>query len=326
MTSAQTAQYVSSIETALSILQSGFTAHKAENVEDFAALNERIDNLSGITAEVVTDEHIRELASEEIAKIVDSADTRFDTLKEIADWIINDSTGSAELANDVQKLKTDVEILSAKTAANDAKIELGELKTSSLSAATATLSEGIAENSEKIEELSSATRSLREYIDSYSGNTEAIEALREYIDEQIRNVSKSGDHVFLSRSEYDALLANGVADISGETVYYADHIYYCIYEDEGGAAPSGGIVYTLSGDVIAFSNAVTESGGMLTIDAEVTPEGFINLDSAVAPIQGGDELEEPDENGNIETPNANIETINGEDFLNLSLYNIIPIE
>ena len=48
---------------------------------------------------------VRVVASEEVAKIVDSADTSYDTLKEIADWIINDTTGSAQMANDINALK-----------------------------------------------------------------------------------------------------------------------------------------------------------------------------------------------------------------------------
>ena len=52
-----------------------------------------------------TGKSIRSVAAEEVAKIVDSADTRYDTLKEIADWIINDTTGSAQMANDISALK-----------------------------------------------------------------------------------------------------------------------------------------------------------------------------------------------------------------------------
>ena len=51
------------------------------------------------------DKSIRSVAAEEVAKIVDNADTRYDTLKEIADWIISDTTGSAQMANDISALK-----------------------------------------------------------------------------------------------------------------------------------------------------------------------------------------------------------------------------
>lgn len=47
---------------------------------------------------------IQSIAALEIAKIVDGADEKFDTLKEIADWIISDETNVTELLNNVQGL------------------------------------------------------------------------------------------------------------------------------------------------------------------------------------------------------------------------------
>ena len=52
-----------------------------------------------------TGKSIRSVAAEEVAKIVNSADTRYDTLKEIADWIISDTTVAASMANDINALK-----------------------------------------------------------------------------------------------------------------------------------------------------------------------------------------------------------------------------
>lgn len=42
----------------------------------------------------------------EVAAVVAGADASFDTLKEIGDWIINDTTGAASMANDISALKT----------------------------------------------------------------------------------------------------------------------------------------------------------------------------------------------------------------------------
>jgi hypothetical protein len=42
-----------------------------------------------------------------VAKMLDDADPNdIDTLKEIAGWIINDTTGAAKMANDISDLKT----------------------------------------------------------------------------------------------------------------------------------------------------------------------------------------------------------------------------
>jgi hypothetical protein len=45
------------------------------------------------------------IAAAEVAKIVANADADFDTLKEIADWILNDTTGAADMANDIKALE-----------------------------------------------------------------------------------------------------------------------------------------------------------------------------------------------------------------------------
>ena len=45
------------------------------------------------------------VAAAEVAKIVANADADFDTLKEIADWILNDTSGAADMANDIAALE-----------------------------------------------------------------------------------------------------------------------------------------------------------------------------------------------------------------------------
>ena len=44
-------------------------------------------------------------AAAKVAEIVANADADFDTLKEIADWILNDTTGAANMANDIAALE-----------------------------------------------------------------------------------------------------------------------------------------------------------------------------------------------------------------------------
>ncbi len=45
------------------------------------------------------------IAATKVAEIVANADANFDTLKEIADWILNDTTGAADMANDIAALQ-----------------------------------------------------------------------------------------------------------------------------------------------------------------------------------------------------------------------------
>ena len=51
-----------------------------------------------------TGKSVRTISSEEVAKIVAGADKSYDTLKEIADWILSDTTGAAKMANDITRL------------------------------------------------------------------------------------------------------------------------------------------------------------------------------------------------------------------------------
>lgn len=53
-----------------------------------------------------TGKSVRAISSEEVAKIVAGADENYNTLKEIADWIMSDSTGAAKMANDITRLDT----------------------------------------------------------------------------------------------------------------------------------------------------------------------------------------------------------------------------
>lgn len=57
-----------------------------------------------------TDKSVRQIASEitatEVSKVVDSAPEAFDTLKEVADWIETDKTGTAAVVADISSLKS----------------------------------------------------------------------------------------------------------------------------------------------------------------------------------------------------------------------------
>jgi hypothetical protein len=95
----------------LETLQSSITETKKE-INDYT--NAEIEKLKDVYADKKTLEtlighdsgtSVRNIASEEVAKIVASADSKFDTLKEIADYIISDSEGAAQIVNEVSQLK-----------------------------------------------------------------------------------------------------------------------------------------------------------------------------------------------------------------------------
>ena len=71
----------------------------ADNVAAIALLNGEAD-VAGSVKHTAT-----EIAATKVAEIVANADADFDTLKEIADWILNDTTGAADMANDIASLQ-----------------------------------------------------------------------------------------------------------------------------------------------------------------------------------------------------------------------------
>ena len=68
----------------------------AKNTTDIETLN---GNGDGSVSKIATT-----IVAEKIAEIVANADTNFDTLKEISDWILNDVTGAAHMANAITTL------------------------------------------------------------------------------------------------------------------------------------------------------------------------------------------------------------------------------
>lgn len=74
------------------------SAHEA-NAAAIAVLNGDAET-AGSVANTATS-----IAAAKVAEIVANADADFDTLKEIADWILNDTTGAADMANDIAALQ-----------------------------------------------------------------------------------------------------------------------------------------------------------------------------------------------------------------------------
>ena len=106
-------------DTALEGRVDGKLATKA-NQSDFETLAGRVDVVQGEDTGKSMRTVAAEEAAKEVAKVVAEADADFDTLKEIADWILNDKTGAAALQNDVADLKDVVDGYTGKGAIKSA--------------------------------------------------------------------------------------------------------------------------------------------------------------------------------------------------------------
>ena len=121
--------------TALSDAKSYADAQDAitlQSAKDYAdglntALDARLDVIEGDG-----EGSIKKAAADAVAAVVAGADSDFDTLKEVADWIMSDTTGAAKLQTDVAELKTSVSTAETKISAAETKISTAETKISAL--------------------------------------------------------------------------------------------------------------------------------------------------------------------------------------------------
>ena len=82
----------------------GLIGDNVEAIADNAAAIELLNGAADVDGSVA--HTATQIAAAKVAEIVANADADFDTLKEIADWILNDTTGAADMANDIAALQT----------------------------------------------------------------------------------------------------------------------------------------------------------------------------------------------------------------------------
>ena len=81
-------------------------SNKAVNIETDSTYNATTNKIA--TVKTVTDK-----AAEVVAGIVAGADTKYDTLKEIADYIASDTTGAAQMSTNIAQNASDIDDLEA---------------------------------------------------------------------------------------------------------------------------------------------------------------------------------------------------------------------
>ena len=150
----------------------GEVATAEQNAKDYAdglagnyaakSYESKVDTLVGSDS----DKTARAIAAEEVAKVVANANADFDTLKEIADWIQNDTTGAASMANDIANLKAidadgrldSLEAISGQSHVHDNKAVL----------------DGI--SAEKVSAWDAAEQNAKDYANGLAGNYEVAGA------------------------------------------------------------------------------------------------------------------------------------------------------
>lgn len=111
-------------------ISASISAINSDITTTLASAKEYADAQDAVTlasAKAYTDTTAKSAAAEAVAAVVAGADSDFDTLKEVADWIMSDTTGAAALQTDVAGLKTKVSTLESVSHTHANKAELDKI-------------------------------------------------------------------------------------------------------------------------------------------------------------------------------------------------------
>ena len=157
------------------------TAHEA-NAAAIALLNDGAEVTGSVAHTAAT------AAALEVAKVVADADADFDTLKEIADWIMSDTTGAAGMAADIDALQAQLAgveetVVKSIAAAIDAalKVEGAEKyalasELSALAGRVETLEKAGYQNAEQVAAAIEAAIAALKLAETYEAKGEAAKA------------------------------------------------------------------------------------------------------------------------------------------------------
>lgn len=115
---------ISAAQTAATYDDTALAARVSANETAIATLNGTASAAGSVAYQV----------AQAVAGIVAGADASYDTLKEIADWILSDTTGAAKMNSDIQTLKSAVGAAAVLYTAEDDEViggtkEVGDVKT-----------------------------------------------------------------------------------------------------------------------------------------------------------------------------------------------------
>lgn len=122
-----------------------------------------------------TNKTARAIAAEEVAKIVAGANASYDTLKEIADWIMSDTTGAAKMQSDIASLQsTKADKVTSATSGNFAGLDANGNLTDSGKKASDFQAAGSYKTTQSAVSDPAANGNAAAFIDSISQNTQGV--------------------------------------------------------------------------------------------------------------------------------------------------------
>ena len=137
----------------------------------------------------------RAIAAAEVTKIVAGADASFDTLKEIADWIMSDTTGAASMTADIAALEAklagvDETVVKSIAAAIEAALKVNGVEKYALASEITALSDQLKGIGEQIEALETA-KHIHANAETLAGITAAKVAAWDAAEQNAKNYTDS---------------------------------------------------------------------------------------------------------------------------------------
>ena len=186
---------------------------------DDTALTSRVTTVEGKvstligTAEGDDTKSARTIAAEEVAKIVAGADTSYDTLKEIADWITGHKTDAAAMNSAITTLEGKTSTLETNVDTNTT--DIATLKGSGAGSVTKTVTDAIA----ALDSSVSATAATGNQYSVLTGVTETDGKLTAKTEVKLAAIAKTGNINDLIQTNGDVLIFDcGTSDIGSASV------------------------------------------------------------------------------------------------------------
>ena len=117
----------SDIATTLDSAKAYANTHDSITLDSAKSYADNQDAATLASAKAYTDTTAASAAAKAVADVVAGAPSDFDTLKEVADWIMSDTTGAAALQTDVAGLKTKVSTLESASHTHTNRAELDKI-------------------------------------------------------------------------------------------------------------------------------------------------------------------------------------------------------
>lgn len=232
----------------------------AQTLKTFGAVEDQIETING-----EGEGSIKKAAADAVAKVVANAPEDFDTLKEVADWIANDTTGAAKMQSDIATLKGDntVEGSVAKSVkdavdALDTTVGGTEVATGKHVAVQIVQTDGVI-TAVNVNESDIASKAAQEANTALLEGIPAEKKVKGYVDDAVAGAKAAANKVAKAENATHVTVTPGTPDANGS-------ITYTIGEDDIASAEALATVKAAQeANTTAITNAIDETAQSISL-------------------------------------------------------------